>query len=85
MAERQAAELKSLTRALTVAAIFALPVFILEMGAHIVPAFHHVIAETIGTQNSWYLQFVLATIVLFGRACASSRRAFRRCCAARPT
>jgi len=66
VAERQAAELKSLTRALTVAAIFPLPVFILEMGAHIVPAFHHVIAETIGTQNSWYLQFVLATIVLFG-------------------
>jgi len=66
VAERQAAELQSLKRALTVATIFALPVFILEMGAHIVPAFHHVIAETIGTQNSWYLQFVLASIVLFG-------------------
>ncbi len=66
VAERQAAELKSLKRALTVATIFALPVFILEMGAHIVSAFHHVIAETIGTQNSWYLQFVLASIVLFG-------------------
>ncbi|MBC9904043.1 heavy metal translocating P-type ATPase [Achromobacter xylosoxidans] len=66
VAERQAAELKSLKRALTVATIFALPVFILEMGAHIVPAFHHVIAETIGTQNSWYLQFVLSSIVLFG-------------------
>ncbi|WP_447921944.1 heavy metal translocating P-type ATPase [Achromobacter aegrifaciens] len=66
VAERQAAELKSLKRALTVATLFALPVFILEMGAHIVPAFHHVIAETIGTQNSWYLQFVLASIVLFG-------------------
>jgi len=66
VAERQAAELKSLKRALTVATIFALPVFILEMGAHIVPAFHHVIAESIGTQNSWYLQFVLASIVLFG-------------------
>ncbi|KNE23125.1 heavy metal translocating P-type ATPase [Achromobacter spanius] len=66
VAERQAAELKSLKRALTVATVFALPVFILEMGAHIVPAFHHVIAETIGTQNSWYLQFVLASIVLFG-------------------
>ncbi|MDH3062434.1 heavy metal translocating P-type ATPase [Achromobacter insolitus] len=66
VAERQAAELKSLKRALTIATIFALPVFILEMGAHIVPAFHHVIAETIGTQNSWYLQFVLASIVLFG-------------------
>ncbi|CAB5511294.1 Copper-transporting P-type ATPase [Achromobacter anxifer] len=66
VAERQAAELKSLKRSLTIATIFALPVFILEMGAHIVPAFHHVIAQTIGTQNSWYLQFALASIVLFG-------------------
>lgn len=66
VAERQAAELKSLKRALTIAAVFALPVFIMEMGAHLVPAFHHVIAESIGTQNSWYIQFVLASIVLFG-------------------
>jgi len=49
-----------------IAAVFALPVFIMEMGAHLVPAFHHVIAESIGTQNSWYIQFVLASIVLFG-------------------
>lgn len=66
VAERQAAELKALKRALTVAAVFALPVFIMEMGAHLVPAFHHVIAESIGTQNSWYIQFVLSSIVLFG-------------------
>jgi Cu+-exporting ATPase len=66
VAERQAAELKSLKRALMIAAVFALPVFIMEMGAHLVPAFHHVIAESIGTQNSWYIQFVLASIVLFG-------------------
>ncbi len=66
VAERQAAELKSLKRALTIAAVFALPVFIMEMGAHLVPAFHHVIAESVGTQNSWYIQFVLASIVLFG-------------------
>ncbi|WP_338879920.1 heavy metal translocating P-type ATPase [Achromobacter veterisilvae] len=66
VAERQAAELKALKRALAVAALFALPVFILEMGAHMVPAFHHLIADTIGTQNSWYIQFALSTIVLFG-------------------
>jgi Cu+-exporting ATPase len=66
VAERQAAELKLLKRALMIAAVFALPVFIMEMGAHLVPAFHHVIAESIGTQNSWYIQFVLASIVLFG-------------------
>ena len=66
VAERQAVELKSLRRALTIATLFALPVFIMEMGAHLVPAFHHVIAKSIGTQNSWYIQFVLSSIVLFG-------------------
>ncbi len=66
VAERQAAERQALKRSLTIAAIFALPVFILEMGGHMVPAFHHLIAGTLGTQNSWYLQFALASIVLFG-------------------
>ncbi|MGE8686467.1 MAG: heavy metal translocating P-type ATPase [Achromobacter sp.] len=66
VAERQAAELKALKRSLAIAALFALPVFIMEMGAHMVPAFHHLIADTIGTQNSWYIQFALSTIVLFG-------------------
>lgn len=65
-AQRQAAERESLKKSLIFAAVFALPVFLLEMGGHMVPAFHHWIAETIGTQNSWYIQFVLTTIVLFG-------------------
>lgn len=65
-AQRQAAERESLKKSLIFAAVFALPVFLLEMGGHIVPAFHHWIAETIGTQNSWYIQFVLTAIVLFG-------------------
>ncbi|TMS59427.1 copper-translocating P-type ATPase [Imbroritus primus] len=65
-AERQAEELRVLKRDLGVATLFALPVFILEMGSHLVPAFHHVIANSLGTQNSWLLQFVLTTIVLFG-------------------
>ncbi|WP_428852308.1 heavy metal translocating P-type ATPase [Imbroritus primus] len=66
VAERQAEELRVLKRDLGVATLFALPVFILEMGSHLVPAFHHVIANSLGTQNSWLLQFVLTTIVLFG-------------------
>ena len=66
MAERQAEELRVLKRDLSVATLFALPVFILEMGGHLVPAFHHAIAGSLGTQNSWLLQFVLTTIVLFG-------------------
>lgn len=47
-----------------VAAALALPVFILEMGGHAVPAFHHWVARTIGTQTSWMLQFVLTSIIL---------------------
>ena len=66
MAQRQAQERGELKRALIVATVFALPVFVLEMGGHMVPAFHHWVAQTIGTQNSWYLQCVLAAIVLFG-------------------
>ena len=48
------------------AAILTLPVFVLEMGAHLIPAFHMAIERSIGTQTSWLIQFVLATIVLFG-------------------
>ena len=65
-AQRQAAERASLKKSLIFATVFALPVFLLEMGGHMVPAFHHWIAHTIGTQNSWYIQFVLTAIVLFG-------------------
>jgi len=31
-----------------------------------IPSFHHLIERTIGIQTSWLIQFVLATIVLFG-------------------
>ncbi|WP_120966227.1 heavy metal translocating P-type ATPase [Comamonas sp. lk] len=65
-AQRQAAERASLKRALTIATVLALPVFILEMGGHMVPAFHHWIAGTIGTQTSWLIQFVLTALVLIG-------------------
>src|SRR5690606_38839956 len=41
------------------------PVFILEMGSHVVPGMHDLIASTIGMQMNWYIQFVLTTIVLF--------------------
>ena len=65
-AQRQAQERESLKRSLIFATVFALPVFLLEMGGHMVPAFHHWIAGSIGTQNSWYIQFVLTAVVLFG-------------------
>ncbi|MGE8532905.1 MAG: copper-translocating P-type ATPase, partial [Acinetobacter guillouiae] len=31
---------------------------------HLIPGMHHLIAQTIGIQNSWYLQFILTTLVL---------------------
>lgn len=63
---RREAEAAALRRDLTIAAVLTLPVFLLEMGAHIYPPLHHLIARTIGTQTSWYLQLVLTTAVLFG-------------------
>ena len=64
--ERRAEEAEHLRRNLILAAILTLPVFVLEMGAHLIPAFHMVIETTIGTRVSWIIQFVLATAVLFG-------------------
>ncbi|MEA5666176.1 heavy metal translocating P-type ATPase [Stenotrophomonas sp. MH1] len=63
-AQRHADELRVLKRDLLLAALLTLPVFALEMGGHLVPAFHHFIAGTLGTQNSWLLQFALTTLVL---------------------
>lgn len=60
------AEISSLQRSLTVATILTLPVFALEMGSHFIPAVHDWVMETLGHQISWYLQFALTTLVLFG-------------------
>lgn len=62
--EKKDKERSELKRDLTLATVLALPVFILEMGSHIFPSLHHWIAQTIGIQNSWYLQFILTTLVL---------------------
>jgi Cu+-exporting ATPase len=59
------AEIRVLGRMLALAALLTLPVFGLEMGSHLVPAFHHWVMMTLGEWN-WRLQFVLTTIVLFG-------------------
>lgn len=63
--EARAAEIATLRRDVGVAAVLTLPVFVMEMGAHVVDAFHHWIAATFGIW-SWYGQFVLTTLVLFG-------------------
>ncbi|MFT3801869.1 MAG: heavy metal translocating P-type ATPase [Burkholderiaceae bacterium] len=58
------AERAELRRDLAIAAVLALPVFVLEMGSHMIPAMHHWVSHTLGTRTSWIIQFVLTTLVL---------------------
>nr|WP_289117577.1 heavy metal translocating P-type ATPase [uncultured Idiomarina sp.] len=63
---RKDAEKAGLKRDLTIAAVLTLPLFVIEMGAHFIPGVHQFVANKIGMQVSWYIQFVLASLVLFG-------------------
>lgn len=63
---RKSAEAQQLVRQTAWATALALPVFVLEMGGHLVPSFHHLIGATIGHQTSWAIQFILTSLVLFG-------------------
>ena len=63
-AEKKDIEKAALKKDLFLATVLALPVFILEMGSHVIPGMHQWIMDTIGLQESWYLQFVLTLLVL---------------------
>lgn len=63
---RKDREAQALSRMTWIAAALTLPVFVAEMGGHLFPAIHMFIANSIGMQASWVLQFVLTTIVLAG-------------------
>ncbi|MGG6896434.1 heavy metal translocating P-type ATPase [Rhizobium sp. BR 315] len=64
-AEKKEAERRELTRDFTIAAVLTAPVFLIEMGAHLIPAVHGLIEASIGMQWSWYIQLALTTLVLF--------------------
>ncbi|MFI3904373.1 heavy metal translocating P-type ATPase [Ochrobactrum sp. S1502_03] len=64
--DKRDAEALDLKKNAIFAAVLTLPVFILEMGSHLIPAVHMLVMDMIGTQNSWYFQFVLTMLVLFG-------------------
>ncbi len=64
--QRKADEVAGLRRQFAFAALMALPVFLIEMGGHAIPALHHWVAATLGMQNSHILQFVLTSVVLLG-------------------
>jgi Au+-exporting ATPase len=63
-AGKKDAEHALLKRDLIRAGALALPLFVLEMGSHLVPAFHEWIMDTFDMQWSWYLQCVLTALVL---------------------
>jgi P-type Cu+ transporter len=62
----RAAEIFGLKRAVWIAALATGPLFVLEMGRHVVPGAHHWLATAIGEQPWRWLSFALAALVLFG-------------------
>lgn len=64
--DRQAVEAHKLGRSLVIALILTIPVFVLEMGGHIIPPFHHFVMTTIGMFPSRLVEFILTTFVLCG-------------------
>jgi len=65
-ADRKAAEITRLGRLTLIAAALALPVFVIEMGSHVIPGMHMWVENTIGLQASRLIQFALTTAVLAG-------------------
>ncbi|MEZ5723620.1 MAG: heavy metal translocating P-type ATPase [Paracoccaceae bacterium] len=60
------ADATRLRRAFLTALGLTLPVFIVEMGGHVFPGFHHWLAATIPTQALWIAEFLLTAAVLAG-------------------
>ncbi len=61
---RKINEVETLRHRFILAAILTLPVFVLEMGGHVFPDFHHWIEHTIGLPASHLIQFALTTLVI---------------------
>jgi Cu+-exporting ATPase len=53
-------------RAFLLALVLTAPVFVLEMGSHLFPAFHAFVMQTVGMQTSRVIQFILTALVLLG-------------------
>ena len=64
--DRHVAEEAALRRRFLLALGLSVPVVILAMGAHMVPAFHHWLMQTMGENGSAVVQSVLTAVVLFG-------------------
>ncbi|MBO9473416.1 copper-translocating P-type ATPase [Shimia sp. R10_1] len=59
-------EAAKLKRDVCIAAALALPVFVTEMGGHLIPALHHWLMAHVGMQTLYVMQFVLTSALLAG-------------------
>ena len=66
VADRQAAEIRALRLRFLMAAALSVPVVVLAMGGHLVPAFHHWLMAVLGAQTSAIVQSILTAAVLIG-------------------
>jgi len=55
-----------MSQRLILAAILTAPVFVLEMGGHLIPGMHEWVMANIGHETTLYLSFALTTMVLLG-------------------
>jgi P-type Cu+ transporter len=62
----RAAEQALLKRDFLIAAALTLPIFVLEMGRHLIPAFHMWLGTNVGDTPLYIFYFLLATAVQFG-------------------
>ncbi|TBN39419.1 copper-translocating P-type ATPase [Paracoccus subflavus] len=59
-------EAAALKRSFLIALALTLPVFVAEMGAHLVPGFHHWLRGLVGTAPLLWMQMLLTALVLAG-------------------
>lgn len=64
--ERNTRDYRALKRQFVIALICAVPVFIMEMAGHMLPALHHWISQNISQSLNWQLQCALTTVILLG-------------------
>ena len=64
--DKSQAEITTLKRQVWIAALLTLPVFVMEMGSHLIPAFHHLLSNNIPILTQHIIQAALTTAVLAG-------------------
>jgi Cu+-exporting ATPase len=70
-------EAARLRRRVWLAAVLSLPVVVLAMGGHVLPAFHHWILATLGERASNWVQMILTAAVLSGPGAPLLHTGFR--------